>query len=158
MSDVKISILKDNKVSVKSNQRINEVAYFLQSMFSMDGSIHDFTISYQDYLQKKDDFFFYLDNSDIAYEIDNILSGITDEVPRYDIDKDKPHISEDKIQEKISSEGFTRKLTDNQIRNLSAMCRLRCTADFSVPGAGKTTEAIAFYLYHRKNKSDKLPT
>ena len=107
MSDVKISILKDNKVSVKSNQRINEVAYFLQSMFSMDGSIHDFTISYQDYLQKKDDFFFYLDNSDIAYEIDNILSGLTDEVPRYDTDKDKPHISEDKVQEKISSEGLS---------------------------------------------------
>ena len=156
MSDVKISIQEDNKVSVKSNKKINQIAYFLQTTFSMNGDLSDFTISYQDYLQAKDDFFFYLENSDITYEIDNILSGLTDEVPRYDIDKDKAHISEDKIQEKISSEGFTRKLTENQIRNLSAMCRLKCTADFSVPGAGKTTEAIAFYLYHRKNKSDKL--
>ncbi|PZR01416.1 MAG: ATP-dependent helicase, partial [Flavobacterium psychrophilum] len=43
-----------------------------------------------------------------------------------------------------------RKLTPKQIRNLSKLSRFEYGATFSVPGAGKTTEAISFYLLHRK--------
>jgi SNF2 family DNA or RNA helicase len=63
-------------------------------------------------------------------------------------------VPEDQIEAKLVSLGFSsiRKLTKEQIRNLSKLSRLPFGATFSVPGAGKTTEAIAFYLLHRKEQ------
>jgi len=63
----------------------------------------------------------------------------------------KPGLSNAEVQNKLSSLGFQRTLTQEQNRNLSKLSRLQFGATFSVPGAGKTTEAIAFYLLHRKD-------
>ena len=41
---------------------------------------------------------------------------------------------------------FIRKLTDNQLQNLIKISHLPGAATFSVPGAGKTTEALAFFF------------
>ncbi len=54
------------------------------------------------------------------------------------------------LQGKLEGLGFKRKLTDQQKRNVSRLSRLAHGATFSVPGAGKTTEALAFYTLHRK--------
>jgi len=62
----------------------------------------------------------------------------------------KPGLSNDEVQSKLSSLGFKRNLTQEQKRNLSKLSKLQFGATFSVPGAGKTTEAIAFYMLHRK--------
>lgn len=62
----------------------------------------------------------------------------------------KPGLSNDEVQRKLSSIGFKRNLTQEQKRNLSKLSKLQFGATFSVPGAGKTTEAIAFYMLHRK--------
>ena len=61
-------------------------------------------------------------------------------------------LSSDQIQERLEELGFNpnRKLTLEQNRNLSKLSRLKFGATFSVPGAGKTTEAISFYLLHRE--------
>ncbi|AEG58671.1 helicase domain protein [Desulforamulus ruminis DSM 2154] len=56
---------------------------------------------------------------------------------------------------KLREAGFKRTLTSNQLRNLSKLASLPSSATFSVPGAGKTTEALAFYFINRK-KEDKL--
>lgn len=58
-------------------------------------------------------------------------------------------LSESELRGKLTSFGFSRTLTNEQARNLSKLSRLQFGATFSVPGAGKTTEAIAFYLLHR---------
>jgi hypothetical protein len=60
-------------------------------------------------------------------------------------------LSEEQIRVKLNAVGFNpdRKLTPQQARNLSKLSRLQFGATFSVPGAGKTTEAISFYLLHR---------
>lgn len=63
-----------------------------------------------------------------------------------------PAIPEGEIQSRLLDLGFIRQLTTEQKRNLSKLSRLRFGATFSVPGAGKTTEAIAFYLLHRKKE------
>lgn len=54
--------------------------------------------------------------------------------------------TEAEINEKLSSLGFKRKLTDNQRHNLAKISHLPGAATFSVPGAGKTTEALAFFF------------
>ena len=50
---------------------------------------------------------------------------------------------------------FNRTLTDNQLNNLVKISQLPAAATFSVPGAGKTTEALAFFFLNASN-NDRL--
>lgn len=50
------------------------------------------------------------------------------------------------INHLLSNVGFIRSLTDNQTQNLIKISHLPGAATFSVPGAGKTTEALAFFF------------
>ncbi len=70
----------------------------------------------------------------------NEISSIDNSIP----------LGKEEIERKLSSLGFKRNLTKEQIRNISKLSRLPMGATFSVPGAGKTTEAISFYLIHKK--------
>jgi len=64
--------------------------------------------------------------------------------------EEKPFLTKIEISDFLSSLNFKRTLTDEQLRNVSKLSRLPIGATFSVPGAGKTTEAIGFYLLHKK--------
>lgn len=57
-----------------------------------------------------------------------------------------PARTEADVEGKLSALGFQRKLTDNQRYNLAKISHLPGAATFSVPGAGKTTEALAFFF------------
>lgn len=59
------------------------------------------------------------------------------------------------IKQMLVSIGFKRNLTDNQANNLSKISHLPGAATFSVPGAGKTTEALAFFFLNA-TESDRL--
>lgn len=63
--------------------------------------------------------------------------------------------SENEIQERLHSAKFIRKLTNNQLSNLEKISHLPGAATFSVPGAGKTTEALA-YFFINCNPTDRL--
>lgn len=54
--------------------------------------------------------------------------------------------SEAEIKAHLESIGFKRSLTINQLNNLKKISHLPGAATFSVPGAGKTTEALAFFF------------
>ncbi len=53
------------------------------------------------------------------------------------------------LAEQLSDIGFTRELKPFQLRNLARILALPHAADFSVPGAGKTTVALANYAIQR---------
>ena len=55
-------------------------------------------------------------------------------------------VSEDEIDSTLKKCGFKRPLTNNQRANLAKIASLSSAATFSVPGAGKTTEALAYYF------------
>lgn len=59
-------------------------------------------------------------------------------------------ISEGEIVTRLNSTGFVRDLTAFQIRDLRCLLALRHGANFSVPGAGKTTVTFALHLLTRK--------
>ena len=60
-------------------------------------------------------------------------------------------ISEEEIEERLRREGFTkRKLEDFQVRDLQRLLSLENGANFSVPGAGKTTVTLALHILTRK--------
>jgi len=59
------------------------------------------------------------------------------------------------IEKELRSKGFTRQLTVHQLRNVKILLNYPAAATFSVPGAGKTTEALAYFVL-KKGKNDRL--
>lgn len=55
-------------------------------------------------------------------------------------------IEEADLKARLSVAGFTRTLTPEQIRNVCKLVPLPAGATFSVPGAGKTTEALSYFF------------
>lgn len=56
-------------------------------------------------------------------------------------------VAAEELQTYLRAAGFARELTVMQVRNVCKMAALPAAATFSVPGAGKTTEALAFFLF-----------
>ena len=73
----------------------------------------------------------------------------------YSKSKEKRKVSRGDLFDKFSKVGFCRKLTPEQLRNICFLSSLSAGATFSVPGAGKTTEALAIFAY-RYEPGDKL--
>ena len=96
---------------------------------------------------------------DIQPEIDEAtLSLIKESIAKkksFDNVDELQGVSEENLQSVLDSKGFQRKLKSHQVRNVAQLSRLSSGATFSVPGAGKTTEAISFYWLHR-TKENKL--
>lgn len=68
----------------------------------------------------------------------------------YDDATKVPALTEDEIVERLKSVGFLRTLTRHQLRNVRRLASLPAGATFSVPGAGKTTEALAVFFLRAK--------
>lgn len=100
-----------------------------------------------------------LQQRNIQYSMDDdtkkILANAMIHANDYEVTNQLKPLPEDELVEILSRKGFTRNLTVHQKRNLSKLCALNSGATFSVPGAGKTTEALAFY-YFKKHVGDKL--
>ncbi len=73
----------------------------------------------------------------------------------YDLVTKLEPFNETQIQAALCQAGFVRKLTNNQMNNLLKIAHLPGAATFSVPGAGKTTEALAYYFINARER-DRL--
>ncbi|MBH0158665.1 DEAD/DEAH box helicase [Fictibacillus sp. 5RED26] len=65
-------------------------------------------------------------------------------------------VLEQDVVTKLSNIGFRRQLSPEQLRNVSKLAALTAGATFSVPGAGKTTEALALYFLKRTKNTRLL--
>lgn len=78
----------------------------------------------------------------------------------YEIQKnsigDGEQIWGDDLQGYLRSRGFVRELKPFQLRNVQRLAKRRFGASFSVPGAGKTTEALAYFFLKREEESNLL--
>jgi len=83
-------------------------------------------------------------------EVKQILAKANENEIRYHDALSAQPVSEEVLIEKLRMNGFIRKLTDEQTRNVRKLASLPSGATFSVPGAGKTTEALALFSYKRK--------
>lgn len=66
-----------------------------------------------------------------------------------------PSMTWEEVQSVLKQHDFCRPLTEEQKRNVCKLVSLSAGATFSVPGAGKTTEALAYYCY-KKDSETKL--
>ena len=73
----------------------------------------------------------------------------------YSIALRAPGIAEADLLSKLKSLGFERELSRKQIRNVRKIAAIPAAATFSVPGAGKTTEALACFFY-RAHSDERL--
>ncbi len=90
-------------------------------------------------------------------EVEGILRSATKHESDYRQSLAQPSLDEKQLSEKLTAEGFTKRpLTSQQLRNVLKLATLPSGATFSVPGAGKTTEALAFYCFHREHNSRLL--
>lgn len=65
-------------------------------------------------------------------------------------------IDEAILRKELAEIGFARTLSPEQCRNVSKMAALPSAATFSVPGAGKTTEALSFFFFKARSNERLL--
>ena len=81
-----------------------------------------------------------------------LLAGIK---RRENLFQESEQIDSQLITERLSQINVKRTPTIFQMRNLQKMLRYKSAASFSVPGSGKTAEALCYWLYHKKD-SERL--
>ena len=75
---------------------------------------------------------------------------------KFKLSKETLPIDKELIAQKLISTNFKRPLTSQQLRNVAKLYSLSGGATFSVPGAGKTTEALALFTLKKKVNSKLL--
>lgn len=153
----------ESKVAFKfrDNSVLKELKFSLSQIYpdiyfqDLEGeiSLGDFFIFQNDlirFLQSNSKFISYFSFHE---ELQNINFGIKTMQQAMD---QRSYYSEAELAKKLVDAGFARKLKPFQMRNLLELTSLNSAADFSVPGSGKTTEALAFYYAKRKNSKERL--
>ncbi|MGW9193062.1 DEAD/DEAH box helicase [Micromonospora chersina] len=88
---------------------------------------------------------------------EQIRSLISDQKRREDVAAGTRRITTDALAAELAAAGFRRELRGFQLENLALIQQLPHGADFSVPGAGKTTVALANYTLARaRNEVEQL--
>ena len=148
-----------SKVSLTWNEDDHDVVKsFLRSNFSF---LHIYEnsceLSYAKFLLNFDNFAI-LDSKLINKSIfSDSLEVLIKNVSNYNDEISNQSIpSEEEIKNVLKEKGFKRELFWYQLRNVQNMVSLSASANFSVPGAGKTTDALATYLYNRTSANDKV--
>lgn len=120
---------------------------------------NEFTVPWWSFLTAKSDVRNILKNYSVKFEAsDEAADHLKRATKRESLYKDASRaipISEEDLKARLSSIGFQRNLTPEQVRNVRKLVSLPAGATFSVPGAGKTTEALA-YFFANCSPEDKL--
>ena len=83
----------------------------------------------------------------VSEEARKLLAQSKRALDSYERAKNAHPISKDILETRLKNVGFTRDLSSEQVRNVGRIASLQAAATFSVPGAGKTTEALATFFY-----------
>ncbi len=148
--------VRNGSILINSYQPSDEIIEFFKTNFfhTFDGTPIEITLL--NFLEKKNNFNQLADDYDIEFSFsDDFLDFISD-IPEYPGNQQIIPLTREEIDKKLTEAGFIRKPTENQYRNIEKICAMQSAASFSVPGAGKTTEALAFYAVNRKEHNPKL--
>ena len=85
---------------------------------------------------------------DVTPAAGDLLRRATLNAARYQAATHTVALESAELLTRLNSKGFTRPLTEHQMRNVCRLAALPAGATFSVPGAGKTTEALAVFFYN----------
>ena len=88
---------------------------------------------------------------DVTAEAKELLSQSRRAVESHESAKSTLSIPEAELRSRLHEIGFSRELSLEQARNVGRIAALPAAATFSVPGAGKTTEALASFFFKAKD-------
>lgn len=101
------------------------------------------------FLAKREALAFRLDLEGVGFGFDKrlteVLERTIDQSERFDNAPDAPMLSAKALADRLKLAGFRRKLKSYQSRNVRKLLKQTSGATFSVPGAGKTSEGLAFF-------------
>lgn len=83
---------------------------------------------------------------EIGQEAADLLRRSRRSAEGYAAAKDAASIAPDDLRARLAEIGFSRDLSREQLRNVGRLAAIPAGATFSVPGAGKTTEALASFF------------
>lgn len=92
---------------------------------------------------------------EIGAEADTLLRRSRRAAEAYNGALEVAPLGSDALAASLVLAGFDRPLSEQQLRNVRRIAPLPAAATFSVPGAGKTTEALAYFV-HRSEPGDRL--
>ncbi len=170
MSEGKSSFFKCEVISYGSRVKISwhfpefdtEISQKLRELFDVDIHENSVSVLFGIFIQQLDSLKHFLYTYDALYEALEVDRGVIDhlnDIPKYaEVIKNPIKINGNEIQLQLENLGWNsnRILKWYQIRNLETIIQYPASADFSVPGAGKTTTALAFYLLKRVSDKTKL--
>jgi SNF2 family DNA or RNA helicase len=143
----KIKVLSEDFQSNKWIMFRNEIKSICNS-FDYDYQSNTISISVNDYLSLMSYQAEYEEEYGFRFVKNNEISRIESDNKIEEID-----VTESELLSKLQKEGFKRTLTQHQLKNVLKMIKYNSSASFSVPGAGKTTEALAFYAFKKTNQT-----
>mgnify|MGYP001209966253 CR=1 FL=1 len=143
-------------IRIKCDEVSQDIKYFFDYEFNKQFDSDEMIIDVPHFLRNINNINRFLAKNKIPIHTSNEFVNLVNNVPSYIEASLSNKIEEDVILTKIQKEGFKRVPTNDQMRNLQKLCSIRAGASFSVPGAGKTTEALAFHAYHKTKHEDKL--
>tara|TARA_B100001057_G_scaffold358167_1_gene360294 strand:+ start:7138 stop:8979 length:1842 start_codon:yes stop_codon:yes gene_type:complete len=155
MSEVIISLEGHNVLFETDN---SDFKNFFISSFPINRK-GDFSLPLSEFLLQKNQetFKFFFSSNEVSFSLtDDLKQSLRDRsVPSKYINS--KYIEEEDLLSVLESKDFNfKRLRAFQVRNLKKLCSLPYAANFSVPGAGKTSEALAFYAFNRKEGTKLL--
>jgi len=143
---VKIFFSNDSKVTISFNYlKDSEIEDLTSLLFDYGCNILEQNNSFikleaNDFCVVASDLLIFLNKKKIKLKTDNKCQSLVKDIKEFD----EGRTSKKRILKKLKlSNNFKRKLSKHQLRNVKKLLQLRHGASFSVPGAGKTTEALA---------------
>jgi SNF2 family DNA or RNA helicase len=130
------------------NDKTDEVVYDVSGIIK---------VPWWAFLSARKEFGTILKSNSIAYSLTEearfFLQKSIDNESTYNKAVASKELTVQEIQSQLDSKGWdwiNRPLTSHQLRNVQKIIKFYASATFSVPGAGKTTEALAYYLLKAK--------
>ena len=106
-------------------------------------------VAFHEFVAQRPVLLAYCEANEISVEEDIY---VTTRITRFDDTKRAGReFTKDTLELRLAEAGFSRELKPFQMRNVLKMCTAMQGASFSVPGAGKTTEALAYYFALRED-------
>ena len=150
------SIIQNEFIKVTCDFLNSQVIDFFNDEFNRKFENHEVLIDIPQFMKSYNNVNTFLVSQRIQPELSRDFVSFFNKLPSYDSIKTLKELSEEEILKKIEAEGFIRIPTPDQLKNLKKLCSLKASASFSVPGAGKTTEALAFYAFHKEDRKTPL--
>ena len=153
---IKFSIHNKEYILLECDQAEKKIQVFFDQEFNKQFKNGKILIDLPVFMRKLDNInkFLYLEH--ITPQLSEDFKNTINNLPNYNSSCESPDIPSSIIFKKIEEEGFIRTPTNQQLKNLMSLCSKKSAASFSVPGAGKTTEALAFYAFHKTTHQSKL--